>query len=292
MKKILIFAICSLMLLSLGCQPGGGQGDTATEAPTEPTQEPVVEGTAIPAESLPVVWENENWNDTAMVATIDLDGDGVEETLRFEGDEDASEVACRFYVNDLSVTLEFFMPSRVMLCDLLSDGITDILVEGDMASSDFYTYQLLYDGTSLTILSVHYAWIEEYTQFGMVMGEIVDMLGTWSTIRLYTTQNGVLIPATSVLINQETDMSEDAEFSRVLTLIKELPVTTLSGESTTLPVGTKLIPAAFVRGSYLDILTSDGVQYRLEVTYGESEWECLIDGAPESEYFEELFYAG
>ncbi|MDO4543385.1 MAG: hypothetical protein Q4C01_02425 [Clostridia bacterium] len=290
-KRFITIITVAATLCCFGCQASPEQ--PLIIATQQPRPEPTAAPTEEPQQLFPIMWNNEGWDDTADIMSVDLFGDGEAELIRYSGDENAPILNSDFYVNDASVGLEFYYPMSVAICDFdTADGCIDFLVCGDTGSSDYYTYQLRYDGTALTLVSDHFAWIHSVTENEIVMAEVVDMIGTWSTVRTYTVQDGVLTPSTEVLTNLETDMSEDAEYSRVLTLKKALPVTALDGTAIELAVGTRLIPVSFVRGEYVMIITDDGTEYRLNLDYSESEWEGLINGEVESEYFEGLMYAG
>jgi len=61
-------------------------------------------------------------------------------------------------------------------------------------------------------------------------------------------------------------------------------------EATTIPYGTNLMPLRTDGETYVDCITDNGQEMRLEIDM--TTWPITVNGIPEDECFEELFYAG
>lgn len=171
------------------------------------------------------------------------------------------------------------------------DGRSFLMFDGDMASDDYLTY--VYEITDGQIMKTYesgdFATVRQgtVTLQGMQLGVRVDALGTYTAYGDYVlTQEGTLEQAGQwYTIDTVYD-------SQVLTTVQELPVTADNGDT--------VLPA----GSRLRIIGTDGqsiMRYRLEnsveegeihFTRGEENWQIIINGVNETEYFEELPYAG
>ncbi|MDO4543384.1 MAG: PT domain-containing protein [Clostridia bacterium] len=315
MKKVLVMLVCICLLAAIGCQASPEQPliiatqqprPEPTAAPTEepqpesttaPTEEPLSESTTTPTEEprhiFPLIWHTDSWDYSGDIMSIDLFGDGSEDIMRYASYENAVEPACDLFINDLKVTLEIdLFGSLAILGYDETFGCFDILVYGDACSCDYIIYQLRYDGTSLSVVSSHYGFLYSVTADEIVICKEINMFGTWSSVRNYVMKDGLLTPTTEIWTNLENDMSEDAEYSCVLTLKKALPVTASDGTATELPVGTRLIPISFIEDESVTIITADGTEYLVTVSCDEGSWEPRINGIEESEYFEDLMYAG
>jgi len=117
----------------------------------------------------------------------------------------------------------------------------------------------------------------------------MDLLGTYQAQMLYTLGEDGNLEQTGDLYEFRKDMSWG-----LLTVVRELPVT-IEGEETSLPVGTQLRLVAADGEGTAWFETTDGVTGELSYTRGDGEnttWPVYIDGVSETEYFEDLPYAG
>lgn len=289
MKKVIIFILIVALALCAGCRMKGSDSSPIKVV----TQAPRVEPSPAPVSELPKIWKNEDGQTSGDIFSCDVNKDGKAELLRYQPMDENTEMPISFYVAGSYVNLDFFFPETVFICDLNGkDGVLDILVDGDVASSDYVTYHLRYANNELTILSEIYGWLHDIDGEQIIMGEIVDMLGTWGAYRPYVLdESGLLVPATQTLSISGNSLKAPFEQWRAILTVRTLPVT-IGGVKTALEAGVKLTPTAFERGAWADFITEDGIEGRIEFMLGENEYELFIGGVAESEYFEELMYAG
>ena len=171
------------------------------------------------------------------------------------------------------------------------DGRSFLLFDGDVASDDYITFvyeitdgliqkvQEMPMGTSIRANTV--------TLQGLQLGTRINTLGTYTAYCDYQmTGNGTLEPV------GEWMTIELIYGARVLTTVRDLPVV-VSGNKTVLPAGSKLQIIGTNGKDILQYRMADDV-YEGEIHYtkGENGWPVYIDGVSETEYFEDLPYAG
>lgn len=174
------------------------------------------------------------------------------------------------------------------------DGKTYLLFDGDTASDDFVTFLYeIVDGAAVKTWQSD-MWVS--VKPGAVgaehlkLNKVVDVLGTYSAVADYH-------------IDDKGELVEDSEVYEIntgiwglreLTVKKEVPVT-IGGEKSVLGVGEKIrvvgtdnVGVVYVRN------LKTGVEGEIEFTRGEGEdsWQVLIDGVQDTEYFENVPYAG
>lgn len=254
------------------------------------------------AESIPV--------DTAL--SIDLDGDGITETLSWAMIPDEWEQHLELSValqNGATVTFpaEVYSHEAVYITDLDGDGMQEILLTGDVMSDDYYTWCLhLVDGNLYEVLFPDTTRSDEATRayyksgYGLItdinensvtlMGS-QDMLGTWMATRTVT-----LAPWGLFEFNDDgkwyraADLTDEELWEyAALTTTREIPY---NDETETLPAGTQLIITAMDKKDTAWFKTVDGVEGTLSVSKDYNRgFGSLVSNIPEEECFEYLPYA-
>lgn len=245
-------------------------------------------------------------------AAYDLNGDGVAEKLTLTLTEDADgdeHVTVSVADEDTRLVrdfdeLEYIWGAEGYLADLdPDDGLIEILITGDIGSSDYETLVLRFDCAELTcdinafseqsvwgyVLSVH---------DGMIRTELpVDIVGTWSGQADYALTDGFTFAEPEVYDIDNDGFTDEDGFTRVLTLAKPLDATLLTedaGEGITLPAGTRMLPVKTDLKSYCTFMLEDRRLISVDVAFDtEAGWGWTINGIPEAEMFEgTLLYAG
>lgn len=171
------------------------------------------------------------------------------------------------------------------------DGRSFLLFDGDMASDDYITF--VYEITDGVIQKVQELPMgtsirpDGVTLQGVQLGIRVDSLGTYIAYGDYqTTEAGTLEPTGEWMTI--VPMYE----AHVLTATRDLPVV-VNGSKSVLPAGSRL---QIIGTNGKDILryrmVDDAQEGEIHYTRGENGWPIYIDGVSETEYFDDLPYAG
>lgn len=262
----------------------------------------------------------------ARTAQADLNGDGALETVNLVTTTDeygwehntlnvttADGTVYELQVGEEAWLLEIQWVTVLQLIDLdPDDGMLEVVLSGDYASSDYITLICRFDGTQILIAGSEdlisgetYSGIYgefEGAENGIVtISDAVDVLGTWWGTRRYalSTEGAfVFFPVEGELWQRADGAAEDPqtwadeEFGRALRTKAELPVT-LDGEGeTALPAGTKLLITASDNSSIARFVLEDGRTGTIAFVRDTTDWVTRINGIEESEYFEVLPYAG
>ena len=171
----------------------------------------------------------------------------------------------------------------IWIADLDKDGLSEIFFNGDCASDDYVVYGWHLSDTGLQPLSEQedgFLFRGKITSINEPMIDIVDyhhLLGSRYLSRSYTydTQNGI-----SVAFNWTGGFHGDP-----LIPIRDLPCK-INGTDTTVAAGTPLWLTFYDGEEQVILSTEDGTE--AVITYTDQK----INGVPESEYFENLMYAG
>ncbi len=258
-------------------------------------------------------------------AKADLDGDGREETATMVSVEDeygwlqnvftvttADGEEYAFHPGEETWLTELQYLSALQIIDLdPEDGLLEVVVSGDYASDDFATLLFRFDGKEISLAGHvdgdgrEYPGIYgEFRGIGedgaIIIGNHVDMLGTWWGMRPYTLSGSgfTFAPAPDTLWVRSIDLGDpetwSGDYGPALEVASPLPVT-LEGEETLLPAGLRLIITAGDGDTYMEFVTEDGragsVSYDASIR-GESGWDRSICGLDETVYFTTLPYAG
>lgn len=218
----------------------------------------------------------------------DVDGCGQEEQiqlLHLFDDHGQESYALRVMKKDQqwdSCSPIRYNPS-IWISDLDEDGILEIFFNGDTASDDYSVYGWHLTDTGLQSLSDSkdgFLFTGQITNITAPMVDIRDyhhLLGSRFLSRSYTYDrtNGISVAF------PWTGSKEAAP----LVPIRDLPCR-IDGKEAVVPAGTPLWLIQYDGDTQIILQTEDGTQAVL--TYADQQ----INGVPESEYFENLIYAG
>ena len=196
--------------------------------------------------------------------------------------------------------------------DLDGDGNLEILLSGDEASADYFTWCLKFDREA-GLTKVPFADANrgdntgEYGECGygridaidgnvLTMTGSQDALGTWWCSRQFTLRDGrfELDDGGAWIVIDEFDEMDDPEFWEygALTLARELNVTLEDGSAATLKPGEQLVVTETDKVSYVKFVTKDGVRGTISVEPDVEEgWGFKIGGLHEYEYFDSIPYS-
>ena len=230
----------------------------------------------------------------------DLDGDGENETIDLVPDEE-DEGRLSLTVDGFPVGSVFSVDGASMalwLADADGDGTAEIYFSGDLGSDDYVTSAWRGDtlepisftgecrrGADPSLVTSTADGRAAFSGWRMYLVSWSYQLGTYRAARDYELRDGVIAPT------EGSDWSYDANRAE-LTVTKDLPVTTDSGEETVLPPGTS-VRLLGTDGNNVRFSAGDGTSgvIRMEFRQGENPgW--TIAGVREDEYFETLPYSG
>lgn len=246
---------------------------------------------------------------TALQLAYDLNGDGVDEEMTIETDEERYVTDVAFLggssFEDTVDTYLFDMQVYVGDADAL-DGCLEVYLFGDMASNDYETlvYRVHEDG------SVAKGRLEGYPidtdGYGHVtMAQVVDVMGTYGCSDVYRLeeQDGVLS------FVRESGFTVQYPGEEWHTLVTVLPLTDVTvchpagegedgmesmveGSLTTLPAGTRLW-LWYTDGETVAYVRDDEERfYRVALTVEGLTDGWLVNGISENRLFETVPYAG
>lgn len=243
---------------------------------------------------------------------LDLNGDGIDETVCAKMEsfdrEGALQIQVRTENGPHYYDTYIIFNEEIYAADVDGDGVCELLVTGDEASADYFTWCLKFNPEK-GIYAVPFAnadrgvTSDEYFDAGYgriesIEGNVItvsgsrDTLGTWWCGWQYALRDGrfELVDGRRWKVVEEVDESEVWEF-RCLTLTRELEMTTADGDAVTLQPGEKFTITEFDEDSAL-IRTQSGLTGILNIAPDEERgWGSLINGISEDEYFEFVPYA-
>ncbi|MCC8046354.1 MAG: DUF3298 and DUF4163 domain-containing protein [Clostridiales bacterium] len=177
---------------------------------------------------------------------------------------------------------------------VLSNGRSFVLFDADYMSDDYVTFLYEITDGSITLRSrLEGVSLQEGTVGTEVLTLRVhlDVLGTYSAYMDYVIgEDGTLMQTEDVF-----EIRTDGYSFRILTVIRELPVTMDDGQAATLPVGTRIrITGSDDAGTayFRDEDSGEKGSISYERGSGDDTWTLYIDGVSEYEYFEMIPYAG
>lgn len=250
---------------------------------------------------------------------MDLDGDGNMESITLEEiPEQEGELAMTKLVitsadgNASELVMDIVYVSSAFAVDIDGDGLVELFISGDECSADYSTWMARYDGQSIVPAAPYYEPEAEQTyqvascsgtveDFNLDNGSItvcdsVDIIGTWWCETQYWLAAGTFalerVPD-SVWSNRNADYIDEEYWSySTLVTVRELPYTTFDGADAVLPIGETLTLIDTDYSTYFRFLTQSGITGSIAVEPAADYWGVLIDGAHESEYFNDIPYAG
>jgi len=240
--------------------------------------------------------------------SLDLDGDGADETVCVfsmpSGFED-STVGVLVREEDgaegMFVSSVIFAEKvQVVDVDPAAPGV-EILVSGDVMSSDYETVCLRWDGGALSRVAFRtpdgtagdclYADADLFMEGLLTVVGKVDVLGSWWGTLTYSWDGEALSPMAGDIWHFDRGEGDEVD-DRVLVTAREIPVTYEDGTEGALPAGTTLWPFATDGSTTVWYETADGGVGTIAIERNEEEYMWYIGGVSEYECFEELPYAG
>ncbi len=249
----------------------------------------------------------------ALPFLADLDGDGVPETVDLTilpGADDQGRWTLSLQKGDQVTLFQTDVPEDtsygLWAGDLDEDGQYELFFHGDLASNDYVIYGFRSDLSCLFFepderafrwggnvqSSVFDGYIEGFEDGHLVISGAVDMLGTHWGVRTFAIgDDGIIGPVSTVW-----QFIDEAEADTPLVVTKALTAYKASvrkdpGEAFILEPGERIYLLASDGWERMWFETEKGKGGVLLLTPDE-ENTWLIDGVPESEYFEFLPYAG
>jgi hypothetical protein len=249
---------------------------------------------------------------------IDLDGDGTTETVSWTMAPGEYDIYLSLTVEPASgapttYRTDILAYSRVYIQDLDSDGMSEILLTGDVMSDDYYTWCLQYrNGTLFEVLfpdasrgenyggyfKAGYGLVTGITEYGIVdLTGSQDVLGTWMASRRVRLDSpgrfefcdNYLWERPSETYTDEAGLWEYA----ALTVKSPVPYTGDHGcASGMLSPGDQIMIYATDKDSEALFYTRDDITGILSLSRNyEKGWGWLVSGIPEEDCFEYLRYA-
>jgi len=246
------------------------------------------------------------YNDVTSIAVerqveVDLDGCGQNEIVAliglYEGQNKFSNAIRVVKGKQVADSVSIGWGADFLIEDLNSDGLPELLASADMASSDYAAYGWnLINGALVPVGSeedgvIGYGKLISVDDGVVTLESYRHVLGTWFVWQKYILGSDGLETMPGTI----WEMRDTGEYG--MKVIADLPVT-INGEETTLPPGTAMELTGFDGENTAWFATSTGVTGTIEVQQVEdfdtfekfAMWS--IDGRPEYDFFEALFYAG
>lgn len=244
---------------------------------------------------------------------IDLDGNGSEESVSWIMPGTGYFDSCL----TLIVRPRHGAPSiyetniigdqAVYVLDLDGDGVVELLLTGDVMSSDYYTTCLHYNNRALYEVLFPDTGRDQNTDgyFKTGYGRIVaiengrltlsgsqDVLGTWfgsRKVRL-TPYDRFEFNDDGIWVRDEANPDDELWDYAALTTKVDLAYTTPEGGEATLPVGEKLLIVASDKQKTARFITRDGRTGILDISPDYKGWSWRVNDVPEADCFEYLPY--
>lgn len=255
--------------------------------------------------------------DNGVETALDLNGDGTDEyvtwrTVTISEYDEISEIRVKDASGaEVGWGSEIMYGSQALLADIDGDGMTEILISGDMMSDDYITYCLHYDGSSLQMLQFAdglrgqnaggyydygYGWVSNIGENALSLIGSQDMLGTYMMNRTYALKDGRFEFADDGLWRANFDESDDDMWEyRALTLTQSVGVTFIDANGAsagTLQAGEKVVVISGDKVSTVYFITQDGREgyFSIEPDVNKG-WGSLVNGIPENDLFTMIPYA-
>ena len=247
---------------------------------------------------------------------VDLDGDGTDETLTWAMEPGEYDEAMTLTVTGadgapIEYETDILWGEAVYVVDLDGDGAQEVLMSGDEMSDDYVTYCLHYAGGALHEVlfpdcgrgennrgyyRTGYGRITGIGDNRLTLAGSQDVLGTWfasRTVALTPWDRFEFFDAG--LWERELGDTSDPDLwgYGALTLKVSLAFLDLQDGSTgTLEPGSQLLVYASDKREFARFIARDGTNGALSISPDyERGWGWLVDGIPEEDCFEQVFYA-
>lgn len=281
MKRIMFLAAVMLVSALLLSACGGNPAHTATgtvgETAGVSASATVTGGTTGTEEASPL----KEVSCFSSVST-DFDNDGASETLSFKEDADGVTAV----LTDGDKRMEYRLPQAYYGREYVycrGDG-TAVLVDYDLASDDYETCFITYNGRQLLTVMLTGSVVSADSGQLRLAGT-VNILGSWQAVSCYSIDSALNISRTDDVYRIKD--GREIVCAVPLTLVKDGS----GGETVTVPAGGSIIPvAANLRDTVWCRVPGEEQLYILGVTLSPDESIFLVDGIPENEAFNDLRY--
>lgn len=223
---------------------------------------------------------------------VDLNGDGALERVEIYVDEDAFCSEITLFDGEQTYRDTLDMPLMYLRAHVgkLDGQNASLYLSGDMASNDYATLILTYADGKLHSDVIYDEATRLMDNGYLEVNSVADVFGTHGATCCYQkTAEGAYMRQTPYIIERYGDPWD----YHTLTLQRDgLPVVAEGGTETTLDAGTELLLTETDEESYALLETRDGASYRVDISKQGDDWQWMIGGVSESDWFGELPYAG
>lgn len=246
----------------------------------------------------------------------DLNGDGAQETCRFEIVENAEgdDCLCLTVADEAGVAASYIteisVPAALWLTDF--DGPA-LVATGYDVYDDMMTYalrytekgqitEIMFSADGRTKLPEQY-----FTPYGsgiiagmsaerITLESYADVLGTWLAQRSYVlNENGHFVFDDGLWTTAAKIADSEVWDEQALIAAEEIEYTDVENETRTLPAGTRLLITATDKENIARFVTEDGISGTLDITLREKDDDegiYEVNGADENVVFEDVHYEG
>ena len=172
-----------------------------------------------------------------------------------------------------------------LLHDSDCDGNFELFVGGDMASDDYIVYCLKYDGKTIKSISFDgeacaYGDVSSFAANKIYLNTVANILGTYSYTKEFEYSDGEFkaVKSSSYKISTDTYIVPNTDLALA--------------EGGTISAGSEIRITGTDFESFVSVEAKDGTSGKLQLSKNNGEGGWLINGAPESEVFQSLPYAG
>jgi len=279
-------------------------------------------GTEAPAPATPVLSDDPLLDEPFhfledMQITYDIDSDTVVETVKLIEYQDSYGMDYTLieivdngesiYFGNGDADMPQFGDVACLMDVIPGDPYVEIILSGDMMSSDYITHILRYDGkkiTPATMVSPYDGQV--YTGifghfYGMgedgsiLIDDGVDALGSFWAMRDFVHEGnmrfGYAPGSTWTRLGDYSDLW-DMEYGPALTVKLPLPIYMSGTAPEVLAPGTKILVTETDRESFVNVVLQKGGWGRIDLEWKKDSYKAYIAGLPEDDYFEYLPYAG
>ena len=293
MKRIIaIVLLAALLLCTAACGQKRGGAETGASAPEQAAQGTPAQGTPQQGSAA----QAKARIDFQSQATADLDGDGSYEMIYVDADEGVGTVSLRVEPEDgaaPAVQTVYWMNDLSRFVGVIdaSLGTRQVFLVGDAGSGDYMTLVFRYENGALLCTEMAGIAKELYGDGRILMQVTLNLLGTYGADCIYARNDDDSFGPVSDYTVQTHEGFDDA---RALTVKRAgLSAQDAAGKAVTLEPGATLVLRATNLIDTARCATGDGADVYLPIALSDDEppvW--LIDGRPESDWFDNLQYAG
>lgn len=246
------------------------------------------------------------WKDVKLNSEDSLSADGKADSVKFTVVQDKDgNVTVKFNINGKESTDELgplgLDESCVHVGDtVVGDGYTELYVTGDAASDDYVTFVYRVHNGELKKAFITGTVQSVYGNGGVSVETTIDILGTHGAtcdFMLSTGDSGddfAFVRSSDYTVVYQ-NFSEAWDYSALKLSRDGLKLKLGDGSTAEGKKGEKFLIMGTDMQSYADLMAEDGTTSKITIQASEDEYDYLtwkIDGIPESEWFEELAYAG